>query len=78
MHTILNLITNKIVYILSNQRSRVFGGRKGYIRVAKIREAPARWKTRDAENSRESKAKNYLPGFHIFQATGGLENLIDL
>ena len=32
-------------------------------------------KTRGAENSQESKAKNYLPGFHIFQATGGLENL---
>ena len=35
-------------------------------------------KTRGAENSRESKAKDRLPGLHIFQATGGLENLIDL
>ena len=78
MRTTLNLITNKIVYILSNQRSRVFGGRKGYIRVVKIREAPVRRKTRDAENLRESKEKNRLPGFHIFQATGELENLIDL
>ena len=75
MCTTLNLITNEIVYTLSNLRSRRFF-REG--RVIFESRKSARHPQPAAENSREGKAENRRPGFDIFEATGRLENLIDL
>ena len=82
MCTTLNLITNEIVYTLSNLRSRRFF-REGRVIFESRKSArhpeggkPATRKTR--EKARRKTVCRVSIYFWIYQATGELENLIDL